>query len=657
MLKKVLLFTILSITSIVFGYSDQLKKVLILNSYRSNYSWTSNIEQGIADTIDNTDFNIELSIEYLDIIDNQDKDTQFMMLYDIYRYKYKSIDFDVILTSDNNALEFIKKFRDELWNDIPVVFCGLNGYKPEMLNGFNNITGVVENVAIQETIDLIIKQNSDINNVLIWSQDNINTKNYRDLVERIFKDYDPNINIIHAEGIDLDYGLKEYQNLKANDIIFLLSVLRDKQGHIYPTAKTARLIANMSAAPVYSLYDVFLGHGIVGGYLVSGYYQGVSAAEYVVKILQGEEVSSLPVIENSPNHNMFDDSQLFKFKISKSLIPANSILVNLRESFYQRNTIAVRAMFIIMTLFFIAVSLKYIYNSKSHKLRERSLVQQRSSLFELSKDLISITTIDGYFKQINKSWTELLGWSEEELKKDKVTHFVHPDDLVRVKESLSLIIDGQPLVNLKLRYRCKDKNYIWLSLDSYVFHGAKDIFAVARDITDEKQNTEKLLHLASIDELTNIHNRRSILSFLYTELQRSLRYKLELGVLMIDVDHFKEFNDQYGHQTGDIILRHITDISKSALRSADIIGRYGGEEFIIILPESNKNASMIVAERIRKAVSLAELENNMTVTISIGCTVLANDETIDKIIERADKALYTSKECGRNRVSLFVKSL
>ena len=167
---------------------------------------------------------------------------------------------------------------------------------------------------------------------------------------------------------------------------------------------------------------------------------------------------------------------------------------------------------------------------------------------------------------------------------------------------------------------------------------------------------EKTLELSEIDGLTLVKNRRVLLKQLGAEIQRAHRYKKTFGLLMLDIDHFKHYNDTNGHPQGDILLKMIADMIGENLRDTDSVGRYGGEEFIILLPESDKEESISIAERIRKAVDnykfpRAETQPSGKMTVSIGVSSYPDDgDKWEKIIQAADDALYTAKNIGRNRV-------
>ena len=172
------------------------------------------------------------------------------------------------------------------------------------------------------------------------------------------------------------------------------------------------------------------------------------------------------------------------------------------------------------------------------------------------------------------------------------------------------------------------------------------------------KQTQKLRALAERDELTGVNNRRNLITLFQRELDRSRRYGSILSVAMVDIDFFKSFNDTYGHQAGDDVLRTIAQVLVSASREIDIIGRYGGEEFVALLPETTMEQAQVYCEHLRARVELRGLDlktrfnKTRPLTISVGMTqaVPAAGDDVERLIARADEALYEAKEAGRNRV-------
>ena len=165
---------------------------------------------------------------------------------------------------------------------------------------------------------------------------------------------------------------------------------------------------------------------------------------------------------------------------------------------------------------------------------------------------------------------------------------------------------------------------------------------------------QRALQAAKIDALTGAHNRAAMDETLDREVELAHRHKSALSVIMFDLDHFKNINDNYGHITGDDVLRECVECSNQALRSTDMLFRYGGEEFVVLLPGVNAAGADLAAERLRSIIEKHVFNSNkgsVPVTISVGTTSLTLKDTAKTLIERADKALYVAKCSGRNCVS------
>ncbi|MBN1794714.1 MAG: GGDEF domain-containing protein [Candidatus Omnitrophica bacterium] len=170
---------------------------------------------------------------------------------------------------------------------------------------------------------------------------------------------------------------------------------------------------------------------------------------------------------------------------------------------------------------------------------------------------------------------------------------------------------------------------------------------------------DQLYMEAITDGLTELYNRRYFHMRISEEMERSKRYGHPLGFLMIDIDHFKDFNDTFGHQKGDDLLRKIGWIIKTGTRKVDIAARYGGEEFAVLLPETDQKGAHVLAERLRRAVEVTFLDpqKKMWVTISIGISSygggMDSTYTESRLINEADRALYQAKAAGRNLVKAY----
>jgi diguanylate cyclase (GGDEF)-like protein len=172
-----------------------------------------------------------------------------------------------------------------------------------------------------------------------------------------------------------------------------------------------------------------------------------------------------------------------------------------------------------------------------------------------------------------------------------------------------------------------------------------------------KQRTEELLEknraleqLSITDQLTGIYNRLKLHQILTSEIERSKRYQKPLSLLLLDVDHFKAINDNHGHPAGDSVLRDIASLLKQHSRTSDSVGRWGGEEFVIVCPETHLEGAAQLAESLKETVGKHSFNIERSVTASIGITSLREDDTLESLMERVDRALYQAKENGRDCV-------
>jgi len=188
-----------------------------------------------------------------------------------------------------------------------------------------------------------------------------------------------------------------------------------------------------------------------------------------------------------------------------------------------------------------------------------------------------------------------------------------------------------------------------------------ELVTLQRELTRKNIELERLnaevQRLAITDSLTGLYNRRGFFELSQREVERAKRFGRPFSVIMLDIDHFKSINDTYGHEAGDQVLEKVTARLRDKLRTVDIVGRYGGEEFSILLPESEPAGALEAGERLRRCIADELIETSqgiLKVTISLGLTTLTdNSKTLEELLKFADQALYQAKEAGRNRVCAY----
>jgi diguanylate cyclase (GGDEF)-like protein/PAS domain S-box-containing protein len=302
------------------------------------------------------------------------------------------------------------------------------------------------------------------------------------------------------------------------------------------------------------------------------------------------------------------------------------------------------------------------------ELREKT--EQLRHYFDVALNLMCIADAAGRFVKLNPAWQQMASLPSQALEGRPIADFVHPDDMPAVTEGIRRAAAGERVTGLSVRFRHRDGSYRELECQGVAYGPL--IYADARDVTQARRDQQTLLELNSrleaqsaalqalafVDGLTGIANRRRFDDALRVEWRHGLREGGTLGLLMIDIDHFKAYNDCYGHQAGDVCLREVAQALQGlATRPRDLLARYGGEELVCLLPDTSERACLALAEEMRAAIESLRIAHanspvSEVVTASIGVAALAPREAADpdQLLRAADAALYRAKAAGRNRV-------
>ncbi len=292
------------------------------------------------------------------------------------------------------------------------------------------------------------------------------------------------------------------------------------------------------------------------------------------------------------------------------------------------------------------------------KLMEEELkenVERYNVLFNNAPIAIYVAQ-DERVKFANPKTAEITGRTHEELLSKPFIGFIHEEDRNMVLERYYQRLRGESppsTYSFRLVTGKGDIKWVELNVTEFSWEGRPAVLCHLSDITERKYLEEEIIEMATTDSLTGVNNRRNFFEKASDEFVRSRRYESPLSVIMIDIDHFKSINDSFGHHVGDQVLKAMAQSSVLNLRETDIIGRIGGEEFAAILVKTDAQTALEVAERLRRKISELSVStegDSVRFTVSIGLTSKKHDDTLEDVVNRADKALYMAKEKGRNCV-------
>jgi signal transduction histidine kinase len=310
-------------------------EVLILNSYHRGYSWSDHEMDGIIETFQRSGSKIRPVIEYLDCKQFPDM-THFDRLRDLMLVKYRGRKFPVVIVADNPALQFALTYRPRLFPEAVIVFCGINGYSPKLIEGYRNVTGVAELLDADGTMSMAMKLHPRTRKVFVVNDYTITGLATRRQAEEQLKPFEGLVEFQYMENMTTPELIEQVKTLPPDSLVLALSYSLDKDGHVVNHERIAKLLSANAPVPVYGCHEERIGYGIMGGYLIGGERHGARAAELAVRLLSGVPVSRVPIEVSSRSILMFDYNQLKRFYVPLSRLPKDAQIVNLPVSFISR---------------------------------------------------------------------------------------------------------------------------------------------------------------------------------------------------------------------------------------------------------------------------------------------------------------------------------
>ncbi|MEW8032451.1 MAG: ABC transporter substrate binding protein [Candidatus Thiodiazotropha endolucinida] len=592
------------------------RQVLILNSYHSSMDWVVDIQRGVSETLRDQADDSEIFSEYMDTKRIPFTPQYEQQVRDFLHNKYAGRQFTTVLATDNNAFDFMRRHGEALFPGVPVVFCGINFFKDELLEGYPNFTGVTETYDAKGTLSLALALHPNTQQVLVIN-DHLPTGRATEAeIREQLSGMGLTIPVRYAEKMPITELEGQLTELPADSIVLLGNYYRDGLDHFIPPKESSRLISVTSKAPVYSMLEFRIGQGVVGGYAVSGYRQGRAAGRLMADILNGKPVSEIPVLKTGVNRLMFDSIQLDRFGIHPANLPMGSTQLNLdRALFTQQERMWLEQHPVIR----IAPDpdfppIEYFDDNGAYRGLAADYVRKLEERIGIRFDIVRLKNWDQAVAQAMKYGYNRFEW--EHMKRDGTTFPVE------------------------------------VSLTRIPYRGRSAIFCMWNDITERKAAALEIQRLATHDALTGLASLRLAEDRIEMAIAKARRENCKMAVLFIDLDGFKKINDEYGHDAGDALLKEVAVRMSAIVREVDTVARIGGDEFLIILSciATLADTDRVSAQLIQAVGQPCFFEGNeLNVGVSVGVAFYPDHgDTRDALVRSADRAMYEVKRGGKN---------
>lgn len=375
------------------------KKILILHSYHQGLKWTDNINIGLQEIFNPLDYKIDLSYEYLNTKKEALKEST-NNIHDFFKTKHKNKTYDLIISVDNNALKFIKKHKKEFFSDTPIVFCGINHFTQEMIDGFDIITGVSEKVDFKSTFKIIEDALPKIKNLVIINDDKTTTSKLNlEIIKKLEKQNISRLNFIYYDDIEMPILQEQIANLNKDTAVLLLTFNKDKLGNYYSYQDNYNFIISSCKVPLFISWEFSLKSGVVGGKLISGKKMGMRTAEMAIDILNGKK--HIPIENSGFERIVFDYKALQKHNISVHNLPKGSIFINKPANIYQDNKKWIQTILFVLSIS-ISIILILLQSINKRKQAEKALIEEQNKLTTAIKHERLMSSIARILNSTNK---------------------------------------------------------------------------------------------------------------------------------------------------------------------------------------------------------------------------------------------------------------
>ncbi|MDQ7833312.1 MAG: ATP-binding protein [Desulfovibrionaceae bacterium] len=478
------------------------KNVLYLNSYQPGYKWSDEIFEGIREVLANqTDPLVDLQVEYMDSKKYSGPILR-QGLFDLYKYKFRDTSFSVVMVSDNYAFEFARQYAADLFPGAPIVFCGVNDLRPDMLAGRTDMTGVEERFDLKGTLDLALTQNPGKKRLIVIGDRSVTGIAIANQVRAQLPPYHDRLEWEFWDSYQLGEILGLVERVPADAMIFFIPFYQAIGDRFYSAEEVVAEIGEHSDAPIYTCWDFLVGSGTVGGRVLQGREHGRLAASMALRILEGTPVADIPVVAQVGDLYLFDYNGLRRFHIPESDLPLGSEILNKPYYFFRINPqifwiIVVAVAILAATLVFLVIN---IARRRSVEEKIRAQLSFLTLLLDNIPQLVFWKDRDQRYQGANKAFAAFFGLSDPAVVVGKTNPEVLPgwwDHAGLAEEADREVMRSEsPRHRMRLAFTRGDGEQAWLELNKAPLRDRRGqvvgTLSTAEDVTDKERLEARL---------------------------------------------------------------------------------------------------------------------------------------------------------------------
>ncbi|MBU3181937.1 sensor histidine kinase [Clostridium psychrophilum] len=630
----------------VYAENAVQKNVLILNSNGNDSSitagnqsmnWTGQITSAINSEFVNSKKSIDVKIQYLD--SGYDYEKEFsQVFYKLCKYKFKNTKFDVVVTLDDNAFEFLQKYGDSLFPGTPVVFCGVDNFNKSRINKHPLFTGLVKSSDIQDTINISLKLHPTTKQIFVITGNDSKGIIAKNIIEDLAPSYKGKVKFLFSDEGNITKLKKKIKSLTKDTIIYFdpNGTIKNDNGYDISIEESVNYLFKDVNIPMYSTDYLFTNKQSVGGVVTYGKDLGKQTGKLALKIMNGEKVSNIPITEDSAHRYVFNYEKLKQFNINMKDLPKGSEILNKPHETYNMSKKQILIVTSIVLFIILGAIIFVIININKRRHVEKLLSESDSllnTLINSTSNIIYFKNAKGEFLDINNSTLTLLDMDEKDCKNKNTEQLINISiEAKHVLESWSkkdgkardtgIICRSEEVI--KDKRENNNKIYDTLRIPLFNDDGTyKGLILLGFNITDSKnneQNEKMIKELISYDKLktnffSNIsHELRTPLNLIFSALQV---IELKNNPLREEHEHIEKYTDIMKHNCFRLlrIIGNLIDITKIDagdfsihMQNNDIVHVVENIVSSIVVYVKSKNISIIFDTEIEERVMAFDLD-------------------------------------------------